>query len=114
MGHIHLHVSHLASAESFYVNSVGFDHVQNYGGQAAFVSAGGYHHHLGMNVWAGIGVPPAPDDRARMLWYEIVLPNDDALQATKERLAAAGVSMVATDSGTMLRDPAQNSVILRT
>jgi len=114
MGHIHLHVSRLAAAESFYVDTIGFDLIQHFGGQAAFVSAGGYHHHLGMNVWAGIGVPPAPEDRARMLWYEIVLPDDDALQATVARLQAAGAPILETDAGILVRDPAQNGVVLRT
>jgi catechol 2,3-dioxygenase len=113
MGHVHLHVSHLAAAENFYVNAIGFDLMQHFGGQAAFVSAGGYHHHLGMNVWAGVGVPPAPEDRARMLWYEIVLPNNDALEATVERLQAAGIATEKVDTGMRVRDPAQNNVILR-
>jgi catechol 2,3-dioxygenase len=114
MGHVHLHVAHLAVAQDFYVNKLGFELIQNYGGQAAFVSAGGYHHHLGMNVWAGIGVPPAPADYARLLWCEIVLPNGDALDATAARLRAAGVTPIAHEAGWLVRDPAQNGVILRT
>jgi catechol 2,3-dioxygenase len=114
MGHIHLHVSHLDEAATFYVNKVGFDLIQLYGGQAAFVSAGGYHHHLGMNTWAGTGVPPAPEDRARLLWYEIVLPSADALEATLAQLRDAGMATESHDNGWLLRDPAQNGVILRT
>ena len=113
MGHVHLHVSQLAAAQGFYTNSIGFDLIQNYGGQASFVSAGGYHHHLGMNVWAGVGVPPAPEDRARLLWYEIVLPDSDALDATLARVQAAGVTPEKHDSGWLVRDPAHNGVILR-
>lgn len=113
MGHVHLHVSQLAAAENFYINAIGFDLMQHFGGQAAFVSAGGYHHHLGLNVWAGIGVPPAPEDRARLLWYEIVLPNSDALEATMARVDAAGVATEKVDTGTLVRDPAKNGVILR-
>ena len=114
MGHVHLHVSQLNAAQNFYVNQVGFDLIQNYGGQASFVSAGGYHHHLGMNVWAGVGVPLAPEDRARLLWYEIVLPNADALEATLAGLREAGIVTEAHDAGWLVRDPAQNSVVLRT
>jgi catechol 2,3-dioxygenase len=114
MGHVHLHVSQLPAAQNFYVNQVGFDLIQNYGGQATFVSAGGYHHHLGMNVWAGVGVPPAPEDRARLLWYEIVLPNEDALETTLERLRGAGVPIEAHDSGWLAHDPSQNGMVLRT
>ena len=114
MGHVHLHVAQLQAAQEFYVDLLGFDLIQNYGGQATFVSAGGYHHHLGMNVWAGVGVPPAPEDRARLLWYEVVLPNVDALEAVLARVRAAGVAIEAHDAGWLVRDPAQNGVVLRT
>jgi catechol 2,3-dioxygenase len=114
MGHVHLHVSQLRQAEAFYVDQVGFDLLQHFGGQAAFVSAGGYHHHLGMNTWAGAGVPPAPDDTARLLWYEIVLPNQAALEEVLTRLRAAGVALEAHEAGWLARDPAQNGVVLRT
>jgi catechol 2,3-dioxygenase len=113
MGHVHLHVSHLAAAQEFYVQGVGFDLVQRYGGQALFVSAGGYHHHLGMNVWAGVGVRPAPEDRARLLWYEIVLPDVEALEATRARLAVASVAVTPRDGGWQVHDPAHNVAILR-
>ena len=75
MGHVHLHVAQLPAAEAFYVDTLGFALMQRYGGQADFVSAGGYHHHLGLNVWAGVGAPPPSEDAARLLWYEIVLPD---------------------------------------
>jgi catechol 2,3-dioxygenase len=114
MGHVHLHVSQLREAERFYVEQVGFDLIQHFGGQAAFISAGGYHHHLGMNVWAGIGVPPASDEMARLLWYEIVLPNEEALEAVIERMRAAGIAVEAHDAGWLVRDPSQNGVVLRT
>lgn len=114
MGHVHLHVSQLGKAQEFYVNQVGFDLIQNYGGQASFVSAGGYHHHLGMNVWAGVGVPPAPSDMARLLWYEIVLPDEDALNSTLEQLRASGAAVEKHDAGWLVRDPAQNGAVLRT
>jgi len=62
MGHVHLHVSHLDTAESFYCRTIGFDPVvRGYPG-ALFVSAGGYHHHLGLNTWTGVGAPPPPDN----------------------------------------------------
>lgn len=114
MGHVHLHVSQLRTAEAFYVDKVGFDLTQHFGGQAAFVSAGGYHHHLGMNVWAGVGVPPAPEDMARLLWYEIVLPNQDALEEVLTRLRAVDVPLEAHESGWLACDPSQNGVVLRT
>jgi catechol 2,3-dioxygenase len=74
MGHIHLHTNDLDAALGFYVDTLGFELMQRYGGSALFVAAGGYHHHLGLNVWAGVGVPP-PDARlARLLWYELIVP----------------------------------------
>ena len=60
IGHVHLHVSHLDAAERFYVGVLGFDLMQRYGPSALFVSAGGYHHHIGLNTWAGVGAPPPP------------------------------------------------------
>ncbi len=114
MGHIHLHVANVSKAEEFYVGILGFDLIQHFGAQAAFISAGGYHHHIGMNVWAGMGVPPAPEDIARLLWYEIVLPDAEALEAVLERVRAAGLPVEAHDSGWMVRDPSQNRVVLRT
>jgi catechol 2,3-dioxygenase len=114
MGHVHLHVSQLNPAEDFYVNTIGFDLIQHFGGQAAFISAGGYHHHLGMNVWAGVGVPPAREGMARLLWYEVVLPNQEALDAVLTRLRDSGRNVEAHDGGWLVRDPSQNSVVLRT
>jgi catechol 2,3-dioxygenase len=89
MGHIHLHVAHIAAAEQFYCSLLGFDLVMRYGGQASFISAGGYHHHLGLNTWAGVSAPPPPTDAARLLWYEIRLPDDQALRQALDRLQAA-------------------------
>jgi catechol 2,3-dioxygenase len=114
MGHIHLHVGDINKAEAFYIGTVGFDLIQHFGAQATFLSAGGYHHHVGANVWAGRGVPPAPEDAARLLWYEIVLPNEEALQAVLERIRAAGLPVEEHDAGWMVRDPSQNRVVLRT
>ena len=60
IGHVHLHVSRLDDAERFYVDVLGFELMQRYGPSALFVSAGGYHHHIGLNTWAGVGAPPPP------------------------------------------------------
>ncbi len=110
MGHVHLHVAHPQPAEAFYVGTLGFDLVQRYGGQATFVSAGGYHHHLGFNVWAGVGAPPPADDAARLRWYEIVLPNAEALAQTLARLEQAGTPAQPEDDRWFVQDPAQNGV----
>lgn len=113
IGHVHLHVADIRASEAFYVNELGFDLVQRYGGQASFVSAGGYHHHLGINTWAGVGAPPPPDSAARLAWFTIVLPDEAALDAVRGRLEAAGVKMERTRDGWEAKDPAQNLVVVR-
>jgi catechol 2,3-dioxygenase len=113
IGHVHLHVPEIRAAEAFYVDALGLELMQRFHGQASFVAAGGYHHHLGLNVWAGIGAPPPPTDAARLAWYELVLPDADALQAAVAHLAASGFP--ATPDGPRWRvlDPARNTLVLR-
>jgi len=113
MGHVHLHVADLAAAERFYVRVLGFDLMQRFAGQAAFVSAGGYHHHLGLNVWAGVGAPPPDENAARLRWVEILLPNVGALHAVRSRLAHAEVPTESGPTGLFARDPSANGVWLR-
>ena len=113
-GHIHLHVANLAKATQFYTDQLGFDFVMGYGSQAGFVSAGGYHHHIGMNTWAGVNAPPPPADAVGLRWYEVLLPNQDALEQVKGWLVETAVSFTPTSDGILLRDPAQNGIILTT
>lgn len=113
MGHVHLHVADLAEAEGYYLDTLGFDLMQRFGGQASFVSAGGYHHHLGLNIWAGRGAPPPPPDAARLKWYEIVLPDAQSLDMALARLEAAGFHAVQQDGGWFVNDPAHNGLVLR-
>ncbi len=113
IGHIHLHVSHLPEAEAFYTQVLGFDLIMHYGPSAAFVSAGGYHHHIGLNTWAGVGAPPPPPGSVGLDWYEIVLPDEEALAATAVRLQNAHIPTEQHDNGLFLRDPAQNGIVLR-
>ncbi len=80
---------------------------------ASFVSAGGYHHHIGMNIWAGMGVPAPPEDAARLLSYELALPTQQALIAVVERACAAGIPVTEQAQGWALRDPSHNCVLLR-
>jgi catechol 2,3-dioxygenase len=114
MGHIHLHVAHLAEAERFYREALGLGLMQRFQGQAGFLSAGGYHHHVGINVWAGIGAPPPPQDAARLLWVELLLPDAAALAALQANLEAQGVASEPHARGVMVRDPSQNALVLRT
>jgi len=112
MGHMHLHVANLRQAEEFYCGVLGFDVMVRYGPSALFVSAGGYHHHLGLNTWAGVGAPPPPADSAGLRWFAIRLPNADALGQVVARVRAAGLAAEPTEAGLLLRDPSGNGVVL--
>ena len=114
VGHIHLHVSDLAAAGRFYQDVLGFeDQARDYPNiRAGFVSAGGYHHHIGYNTWAGTNIPPAPETAAGLNWYEIVLPDEEAREAVVEKLAAAGIETEVRERGIFLRDPSQNGIYL--
>lgn len=111
LGHMHLHVADLAQTQRFYRDIVGFDLMLNYGGSALFFAAGGYHHHLGTNTWAGVGAPPAPPDAVGLRHYEVRLANDDERQRLAERLQAGGVAFETRDGGLFVRDPAHNGVM---
>lgn len=113
IGHIHLHVSHLSEAEAFYTQVLGFDLITRYGPSAAFVSAGGYHHHIGLNTWAGVGAPPPPPESVGLDWYEILLPDEETLMDTAVRLQNAHIPTEQRENGLFLRDPAQNGIVLR-
>jgi catechol 2,3-dioxygenase len=90
LGHVHLRVSELTRAETFYHGAVGFDvTVRRYPG-ALFFSAGGYHHHLGTNVWAGEGIPPAPEEGPGLWYFTVRLPEPDALTHETARLRSHG------------------------
>lgn len=113
MGHVHLHVAHLDAAVHFYVDRLGLDLMQRFGGQAAFVAAGGYHHHLGLNTWAGVGAPPPSPDAARLLDFELILPDADALAQTVVRLEQAAITATPDGVGWKLADPSMNQIVLR-
>jgi len=90
IGHVHLHVSDLRAAEEFYNRLLGFDVTQRSYPGALFLSAGGYHHHIGVNVWAGRGVPPPPDDAAGLLSFGISLPDPGSVKDLAERFEKEG------------------------
>lgn len=113
MGHIHLQVSHLRQAEAFYTKVLGFDFVARYGRAASFVSAGGYHHHIGMNTWAGTGASPRPATAVGLRWYSLQLPNQAALAEILQRLQEAGTAVSQDESGYFLQDPSQITIRLR-
>src|SRR5204863_1463861 len=112
MGHVHLHVSRLDDAHRFYVDLLGFDLMQRYGPSALFVSAGGYHHHIGLNTWAGVGAPPPPPGAIGLRHFVVKLPSAPALAAVSERLRAAVVPTEPVDEGLLVHDPARNAILL--
>jgi catechol 2,3-dioxygenase len=112
IGHVHLHVGDLDEAASFYHSTLGFDKVVwNYPG-ALFLSASGYHHHLGTNTWSS--GPPAADDQARLLSWDIVVADREQLRAAVESLQAAGRDVRQEGDAWRVADPWGTTVRLRT
>jgi catechol 2,3-dioxygenase len=109
VGHLHLHVGSVEEGLRFYRDVIGFD-VMTLMPSAAFVSAGGYHHHLGFNTWRGEGIPPAPAGAVGLRHWTVVL-DEPALAALRERAARAGVPVEETDAGLLLRDPWDNALV---
>jgi catechol 2,3-dioxygenase len=113
MGHIHLQVAQLQEARHFYTDLLGLDLMIEIPGQASFLATGGYHHHLGMNVWAGVGAPPAPPDQARLRRAALEVDGEDALDAIEARLADAGAEPVRDGGRVLVDDPSRNPLELR-
>jgi catechol 2,3-dioxygenase len=90
IGHVHLHVGDLPTASSFYSEALGFDRTAWHYPGALFFSAGGYHHHLGTNLWAGSGAHPPHEEEAKLLEWTLELPDADAVRSLTAGLAAAG------------------------
>lgn len=117
IGHIHLKVSDLPRALAFYCDLLGFEVVATYGDQAAFISAGGYHHHIGLNTWQSKGGPPAPVNSAGLFHTAILYPTRKDLARIVDRLSKAGYPFTgAADHGVSealyLDDPDKNGVEL--
>ena len=114
MGHVHLHVRDVDEAVDFYHGIIGFDVMgiaKEF--QAAFVSAGGYHHHLGLNTWQSVGAPPPPADAVGLRYFTVEFPNQGALDEALANIDKSGVSYNKTDEGILLYDPSQNGVMLK-
>jgi catechol 2,3-dioxygenase len=104
MGHLHLHVGDVEQALGFYRDLVGFE-LQAHLGTAAFVSAGGYHHHLGLNVWNGRSVDGPPPHSTGLRHWTLQLPADTDVNALRQRLERAGQPVESVDGGFVVRDP---------
>ena len=111
MGHVHLHIADVDAALRFYADMVGFD-VMGAIPSVAFVSAGGYHHHVGLNIWAGRGVPPAPEGTAGLRQFTIELPTEGDLEDVTKRLSSGGVKLGEVGDGIVAADPSMNQVRL--
>jgi catechol 2,3-dioxygenase len=112
IGHVHLQVSDIAEAEAFYHGVLGFDvMVRGYPG-ALFVSAGGYHHHIGLNTWHSAGASPDPPGSVGLRSFTIELPSERELAALMARIEAAGIPADRQRSGVFVRDPFANGVLL--
>lgn len=117
IGHVHLKVADLERALAFYCGVLGFELTQRYGKQAAFISAGGYHHHIGLNTWESLGGSPPPPGTTGLYHLAILYPTRAALADGLRRLMAADIPLDgASDHGVSealyLRDPDDNGVEL--
>ena len=114
IGHVHLQVADLAETEAFYSGALGFDVVvRGYPG-ALFVSAGGYHHHIGLNTWHSAGSGPPPTGAVGLRSFEVALPAPEELERTLQSLTDAGVQFERYNGSALVRDPSGNGVLLTT
>jgi catechol 2,3-dioxygenase len=112
IGHVHLQVADLDRAEAFYHGVLGFDvMVRGYPG-ALFVSAGGYHHHIGLNTWHSAGAAPAPAGSVGLRSFTVELPSEGELETVLARIEAAGLPTSREQGGTLVRDPFGSGVIV--
>ena len=109
MGHVHLRVANIPRAKQFYGEVLGFECMVDYGSQATFYSAGGYHHHLGLNTWQSLNAPPPPPEATGLVYLTIVTPNTAVV---RDRLQAAGVTLEETPEEIRFHDPFGNGILL--
>jgi catechol 2,3-dioxygenase len=115
VGHVHLHVNDIGAARRFYVGVLGLESMADMG-SADFLAAGGYHHHLGINVWRGEGIPgaPAPDTVTDLRHWTIVLGSAEEVERVRARVTAAGIPVDEHAEGFAVRDPAGIAVLITT
>lgn len=114
IGHVHLHVASIAAAKSFYHDALGFDVVVSTYPGALFLSAGGYHHHLGVNTWAGPHAVTPADDEPRLLSWDLVLPTTADTAAAAHSLTSAGHTVAPDETGGITHDPWKTVLRLKT
>jgi catechol 2,3-dioxygenase len=112
VGHVHLRVADVADTVRFYRDVLGFDLMAQLGPAAAFLSAGGYHHHLGANTWESRGAAPAPGGSATLRHATILVPGPGELDRVAARVADAGQEPEPVEDGVLVRDPSANGLLL--
>jgi catechol 2,3-dioxygenase len=114
MGHVHLKVADIAETVAFYRDVLGLAVMAQIGAQAVFLSAGGYHHHVGANTWESAGAPPAPPGSAALRHATLVFESAGERDHALARVEESGQAIVPTSQGSMIRDPSGNAVALIT
>lgn len=112
IGHVHLNVSHLEPAVAFYQDALGLDLMVRYGPSTAFLSAGGYHHHLGLNTWTGVGAPQPPADAVGLHRYTLLVPDEAEQERLAAHLEATGLPFARRGPALLLHDPSHNEVAI--
>jgi catechol 2,3-dioxygenase-like lactoylglutathione lyase family enzyme len=113
IGHVHLNVSDLGPAEDFYAGDLGFEVSFRGFPSALFVASGGYHHHIGLNTWAGEGAPAPPTGARGLRRYELMAEDEAELDDIERRLVDAGADAVRGPDGIGVADPSQNGILIR-
>jgi catechol 2,3-dioxygenase len=113
LGHVHLHVRDLAEALTFYTGLLGFDFMGSAESLGmGFVSAGGYHHHIGLNTWQGVGAPPAPNNTLGLRHFSVELPNPSALEKVLNRILNPAIPVQEQENGVLIFDPSHIGILL--
>ena len=112
IGHVHLHVNDISEAEWFYRDILGFQVQSRYGSEALFLAAGDYHHHIGVNVWAGIDSPPPPENATGLDYFMIRIPDEQVLDELREHLYEVEMEYEKEESNIYLQDPAGNRIVI--
>jgi catechol 2,3-dioxygenase len=113
IGHLHLQVSDLENSVDFYQNRLGFELVMRYGPSAAFLSAGGYHHHIGINTWSGAGIPAAPPGASGLVMYSIDLPDLASYNQYVRSPAITSLPHEESEGGLLILDPSGIRTLIR-
>lgn len=112
VGHVHLHVGDIEGSLAFYRDVLGFE-VMAFLPSAAFVAAGGYHHHLGFNTWRGQGIPPAPAGSLGLHRWTVLLDSAEQVAALRRRADEAGLEATDHADGFVVSDPSNIAVLIR-